>query len=77
MTEYAPIETTGHIKQIEVLGTDPLSGNVVIELFCGQPQSANLHRVGAFSIAPDELKQFLRQAADELAQTQATTIHNA
>lgn len=77
MTEYAPIETTGHIKQIEVLGTDPLSGNVVIELFCGQPQANTHHRFGAFSIAPDGLKQFLHQAAGELAQAEATTIHNA
>jgi len=77
MTRYEQIDTIGHIKRIDVLGDDPLSGNIVIELHCGNRQTDQIKRFGAFSISPDALERFLRQVEYELADTAATTTHSA
>lgn len=77
MNNYDKIETIGHIKRIDVLGTDPLTGNIVIELYCGSQKTDQLKRFGAFSISQNELKLFLLQAGDELNEHAAVKTHNA
>lgn len=72
MTEYTQIETTGHINRADVLGSDPISGNAIIELYAG-PQGGKEHRIGAFSISPELLRSFVLQADDELYPDEAET----
>lgn len=77
VTQYEPVETLAHIKHIDALGTDPLRGNLVFEIYAGTQDSNVEKRLAAFSIERGALESFLLQAADELKRSQEARMPDA
>ena len=77
MTEYEQIDTLAHIKRIDVLGVDPMTGNLIIEIHAGPQHSEIVKRFGCFSVERGALEQLHRQTADVLDETAAATTHRA
>lgn len=77
MNDYEQIDTLAHIKRIDVLGIDPLSENIIIEIHAGPQCSDTVKRFGCFSVERDALEQLHRQTADALAEDVAKPKHSA
>lgn len=71
MTKYEQIDTIAHIKRVDVLGIDPLSGNIIIEIHAGPQNSDSIKRFGCFSIERGALEQLNLQTADALAKEES------
>lgn len=68
--EFTPIQTTGHIRRIDVHGLDALGDWLVIDIEVGPPDAERGRRLGTFTLSLDELKRFFLQAADALEEAE-------
>jgi len=74
MTEYKKIDTLAHIKRIDVVGIDPLTENIIIEVYAGPQHSDAIKDFGCFSVTRDALEQLHHQTADAL-EAEETPAH--